>query len=193
MGFYLFDSIRLGIIAAVVAETIILLWWTFSRGRLHKIFFLIGPALAGLFLLLDFAVETNRETLERLTREIVQAVEDENATAMIDMISDNIQLDNGMDKTKVSAIIQRKLAQPIVENNRISKLMVTQALDSDGQVEFTVITHLDAENPAAIIPLFKSTWRFDYSRQNGQYKLQNITNLKFNNSAPIDIFRYRWQ
>ena len=74
MSYYMFDSIRHAMIVAVIVETIMVLMWAFSQWRWRRWALLAGPLLAGLIILLDYSVETNREQLERLTE--VYKIED---------------------------------------------------------------------------------------------------------------------
>ena len=112
--YYLFDSPRLGIIIAIVLETIILLGWAFVRQYIKPWYLLAGPVLAGGFLLSDMAVETKREQLENVTRQIVQAVEDENADCFISLLSDDMVLSNGMDKVTAQRIIKQRDRKSVV-------------------------------------------------------------------------------
>jgi len=192
MEYYLFDTPKYGLIAAVVVEAAAFVVFMFSQWRHRKAALLAGLVLAGLALLCDYLVETDREQLERLTRQVVQAVEDENAVAVVGLLDDEFLLDNGMDKTAAAKEINRKLARPIVENNKISNLIVTAVNERQGKVEFSVVTRFDPESPYAIVPFIKSKWLFEYVRSGDQqYMLSNIVNLEIGNSRPIDVFKYR--
>ena len=68
MNYYLFESPSMGILIAVVVEFLLVMTWAILQGRFRKPLLLIGPALAGLFILLDTLVQTNREALEEARR-----------------------------------------------------------------------------------------------------------------------------
>ena len=192
MDRYLFESPRPLLAIALVAGTILLVCWRLKRTRRTALLLMVGPILAALAFLLDAAVETNREQLQRITRLIVQAAEDENTSAIVNLLSDNLLLDNGFDKEAASRELHRKLSKPMITKNKITNLLVESAQPNDGQVKFAVITTLDPKSSYAVVPLVKTSWLFVYIRENGgQYKLKNLTMIELNNGKPIDIFRYR--
>ena len=198
MAYHLFDNPRLGLLIALLVGVVLFLAWSFTNGRVKKPYLLVGPILAGLFVLLDVVVETNREQLEDITCRIVQAVEDENAPDVISHISDNFLLDNGFDKMMAARVIETKLAKPLIANNNISNLHVTNAEDTTGQVEFKLTTTLDPKSRYAIIPIITTFWRFDYVRlDNQQFKVRNMTMLWLvpgfagQKKKPIDVFKYK--
>ena len=192
MEYYLFDTAKYGLIAAVVVEAAAFVVFMFSQWRYRRPALLAGLVLAGLALLCDYLVETGREQLERLTREVVQAVEDENAAGVVGLLDDEFLLDNGMDKAAAAREINKKLARPIVDNNHISLLKVTAVGRRQGEVEFSVVTRFDPESPYAVVPIIKSKWLFEYVRSGDQqYMLSNIVNLEIGNRQPIDVFKYR--
>lgn len=190
--YYLFDSPRLGIVIAIIVETAILLGFAFARQYVRWWHLLAGPVLAGAFVLCDMAVETRREQLESVTRQIVKAVEDEDADCVISLFSDDMRLSNGMDKVTAERIVRQRLDKPIIENNNIHQLEVTVADKMHGRVEFSVTTTFDPKSDYAVAPLVISSWRFDYMRdEDDKYRLKDITNIRFNNSEAIDVFRYK--
>jgi hypothetical protein len=190
--YYLFDSPRLGIVIAIIAETAILLGWAFARQYVRWRHLLVGPVLAGVFVLSDMAVETKREQLESVTYQLVKAVEDEDADGVISLFSDDMALSNGMDRATAERIVRQRLNKPIVEKNNIYQLEVTIADKTRGQVEFSVKTTFDPKSDYAVAPLILSSWRFDYAGdKDGKYRLKDIANVRLNNSEPIDVFRYK--
>ena len=191
MTYHLFDSPRLALFIAVLAEIILYAAWMFTHGRLKKRYLLIGPLLAGMSLLLDLTVETNREALERLTRTIVQAAEEENAPAIIDHLSDNFFDFNGLDKDRTSGRIETWLARPLISTNRINQLQVLTAQDDTGTVEFHVTTVLDPKNPyAAYPPIVKTVWRFEFIRDpDGAYAVARIAPIG-GDMDPSQLLRY---
>ena len=198
MAYHLFDSPRLGLLIALLIEIVLFLAWSFTNGRVRKLYLLIGPLLAGLFILLDVIVETNREQLEKITCQIVQAAEDENAPGVISHISDNFLLANGFDKMMVTRAIETKLAKPLFAGNNISNLRVTKAEDTTGQVEFKVTTTIDPKSRYALIPVVTTFWQFDYVRTGNQpFKVRNMTMLWLipgiagQKISPIDVFTYK--
>ena len=65
------ESIRLGLSVAVVLVTLVLLGWVFMRDRIRWWHWLLGPAVLLLAVGLDAAIETDREQLRRITKEVV--------------------------------------------------------------------------------------------------------------------------
>ena len=198
MTYYLFDSIRGGLIIALLVEVALFLAWAFTAGKVKKRYLLTGPLIVALFLLMDFLVETNREQLERITRQIVKAAELEDAPGIIRHLSDDFKAPNGYDKAQASTAIQNKLRQSLIEENSITALDVLSHQDLHGQVEFTVVTRLDTKSPYATIPLVTTHWQFDYTcRPGSPYQVQSITMLWLvpgmfgAHQNPIDIFSYR--
>lgn len=192
MEYYLFDSCRWGIIIAIVVETVVLLGWAFGRGRVRREILLAGPVIVILFLGLDKLVETDREQLERLSRQIVQAAEDEDAGTIINLLSDNFMYADLYDKESASREIAAKLAKPLISKNRITKLLVTSAGENTGEVELTILTTLDPRSEYIGVSLVKTRWRFEYVRDYAkQYQVGNIAMLSLNNGKPVDPFRFR--
>ena len=198
MAYHLFDNPRMGLLIALLIGIVLFLAWSFTNGWVKKPYLLVGPILAGLFVLLDVVVETNREQLEDITCRIIQAIEDENAPEVISHISDNFLLDNGFDKMRAARVIKNKLAKPLITKNNISNLHVTKAEDATGEVEFKLTTTLDPKSRYAIIPVITTFWQFDYIRPNDrQFKVRKMTMLWFipgfagQKKKPIDVFKYK--
>ena len=144
---------------------------------------------------MDYFVETSREQLERLTLQIVQAAEQENAQGIIDLLSDNLLLNNGLDKNGASLAIENKLARPLIDANIVTKLFVTSSEDTTGQVEFNVITTIDRRSSYAIVPAIRTSWIIEYTRENTkqEYRVSNIVMTAVNDdkSQVFDVFRFR--
>jgi len=191
MSYYLFESPRLGLMIAGMVEILLVLGWIFARDRTRPITLLAGPAIAGLFLLADWAVVTNREQLEHNTREIVQAAEEENAEKILSCVSDNFLYQKRLDKESLSVELKRLLSKPLIEDNVIRELLVKKVDNQQGQVEVVIFTTIDPKSPYAGYTAFVQTkWRFNYIRETGgKYKLINSTMLNLNGSEPVDIFR----
>ncbi|MCH9022173.1 MAG: hypothetical protein IID32_05365 [Planctomycetes bacterium] len=185
MGFYLFDNPRLGIIVAVVIELILLLCWVIMPGRVRKSAFLAGPVVAGVFILMDVFVETYREQLEFHTRQVVQAAEDEDAQTIIDLLSDDLLLAGGIDKSRFSKLLESYMSGPFIRTNIVRKLEVLKAEKAYGQVEVLVITNTDPKGSYAIYSLLKTRWQFDYKRnESDEYKIVDLQLLELNDSKP---------
>ena len=56
MRYYLFESPSMGILIAVVVEFLLVMTWAIFRERFKKLLLLIGPGLAGLFVLFGTVV-----------------------------------------------------------------------------------------------------------------------------------------
>ena len=179
MGYYLFDNLTMGIILACILEFLALVTWMFLRERVNKLYLLIGPGVIGLFVLLDWLVETDREELENTTRVIVQAAEDEDAAAIISLVSDNFLYRNRLNKAKAAGFIKSYLKRPVIVTNIVRNLIVTQVSQVQGQVEFTALTNFEPEGTYGMVPLLKTHWRLDYVRDpDGQYRLSNLELLE---------------
>ena len=184
------ESARLGIVLAVMAETLILLGWVFMRHRLRWWHWLIGPALLALALGLDLAVETDPEQLRRITKEIVKAAENEDAQAIVARLHEDLHLDNGMRKSSVVRVIQQYCSQPQIAKNVITVLDVVRAEPAAGTVNFTAVTTIDPRSPYAVVSAIKSRWRFEYVRPPGrEYEITNMVVIDLGGEGPFDIFR----
>ena len=185
MGFYLFDNPRLGIIIAVVIELVLLFCWVIMAGRVRKLAFLAGPVVAGVFILMDVFVDTYREQLEFHTRQVFQAAEDEDAQTIIDLLSDDLLLAGGIDKSRFSRLIESYMSGPFISTNIVRKLEVLEANEQFGRVEVRVLTNTDPKGPYATSPLLKTQWQFDYKRnESDEYKIVDLQLLQLNDSKP---------
>ena len=195
MAYYLFDNPRVGITLAIIAEAVVFLTWALLPGRLKARYLLIAPMVVAVFLALDWLIETDREQLESSARLIVQAVEDENAEAVISMMSANFSIANSFEKDAAAAIIRLHLRKPVIAANHIRELKVTDVSQSGGRVVFRAITTMDPKGHLALARVVTSQWQFDYERgisHNDRYKLSSITMLKFNGGKAIDVWKSRW-
>lgn len=184
------ENIRLGIIFAVIAETLILLGWVFMRHRLRWFHWLIGPALLALAWGLDFAIETDPEQLRRITKEVVKAAQDEDAETIIARLHKDLRLDNGMNKSSVTRVIQQYCSQPQISKNILTVLEVARAEPTAGTVNFTAVTTMDPKSPYAVVSVIKSRWRFEYVREPDRpYEITNMIIIDFGDEGPFDIFQ----
>ncbi len=185
---YLFETPRYGLIAAAILETAALIFIAVSQRRFKTLTLLAGPALAGLFFLTDWAVETNAEQVENNTRTVVQAVVDRKPQIIINLLSDDILINN-KDKTKLAILVESWLSQPLATNNHISSLKINSINPKNAQVEFTAQTLLDPKSKYGVVPLIKSSWRFKYQcESDGVYRITFMVNLTNNVGGPINIF-----
>ena len=193
MSHFLFESPTLGIILAVVAEFILLLAWIFAREKVKIHNLLLGPVLVALVVLGDYLVETRREAMERITGEVVQAVEQRNAPKVIGYLSEEFGLGQGVDKTRAAAVIKRRLSKPLIRKNNIFDLLVNSAEKSQGQVQFRVTSIFDPKSVyAAYGPFVRSKWQFDFQRESDdQWRIVNIKNLGINEGPAMDVFSGR--
>ncbi|MBN1844680.1 MAG: hypothetical protein JW810_03285 [Sedimentisphaerales bacterium] len=191
MNHYLFEDPSAGILLAVVLEFLLVMTWAIRKQRFHRPLLLLGPALAGLFLLLDRLVQTNREALEDATRRLVQAAEQEDADTIISLLSDSFR-HGVVTKEMTEGILRYHLRadKPLIESNRITRLEVTRAGDDGGSVELTVMTNTDQESVYGYYPLIKTRWRFDFVRDpDKQFRLQDLEMTGFGDDEGINVFR----
>jgi len=198
MSYYVFDSPRWGLLIALVLEVLLVVGYAFSEGRRVKRWWLLfGPALVVVVLVMDRLVETNREQLAHITEEIVRAAEQEDAAGIIRHIHNEIQLPNGVDKAQAAAVIEEKLAEPLIAENNLERLSVIRVTERLGAVEFKVTTRMEVKSRYAVVPIVTTGWRFDYTRAaGGEYQVTNITMLWLTpglggqRQKPIDVFTY---
>ena len=185
----LFESPRPLLAIAIALEAVLMLAWLLTHSKVRPHWLLVGPIVAGAAFLLDGLVETNREQLDRTTRLIVQAAEDENAPLLIAQLSDNLSLENGLGKHGVSTYLNDVLSKPLIATNMINEIQVVEVEDNHGRVEFSVTTNIDHRSDLALVRLIRTQWQFDYIRDpDGVYRLRNLEMLSYNNSRPFDIF-----
>ena len=192
MSYYLFDNPKVGIIIAIIVEVLMVLSWLFAREKVRWYGLLSGPLIAGIFLLLDWGVLTNREELVETTQTVVQAAEDEQAQPIINILSDEMIMSNGLDKPAVSAVIERYLSGPFIQSNNIAELIVRRDDDDHGQVEFAVRTFFDPKSKYAYLSYLRSQWRFDFARPDGQgpYQITNMEMIQLGGQKPDqDVFK----
>jgi len=192
VGHHIFDNPFTLLVSAGILEAIILVSWLLARDRVTSWSLLAGPLLAGLVLFLDWAVDTNREQLERITRDVVQAVEDRHDDSIIDALDVNFQAGNSIDKTAAADVIKHYLAKPFIDNNLVRNLQVKRDDDMGGEVIFTVISFMDAKSPYYFIPTVTTQWQFDYARQNTKdsFKIIEMHHLKVGGEKPqVNIWK----
>lgn len=192
----MFESARIGIAVALALETLLLLGWLLTRWRERRRvspwWLFVGPMVAALAVVLDVAVETNREHVTRVMEELVLAVEQEDAVAVGAAISEDFLLDNGLDKAGALAVMSRQLATPVVESNMINELVVEYVDERGGRVKLKVTTLLDPEGPYGLYRVLQTTWRMDFLRDaDGHYRLRRMEMLELNGDEPIDVFKLR--
>jgi len=195
----LLESPRFLLALAVLVETVLFLTWFFTRFRdrpvVKPLWLLVGPIVAAAAVLLDICVETDREQLDQAARSLVRATQEEDVAATISLLSDNLRLDNGLDKAGASAVIAYYLAKPLIATNSIDKLAVTAVQRPRGCVELAVTTNIDLKcDYAVLLRLVRTTWRLDYVWDtDGRCRLTNLTMLSFNGGKPFDVFTHRFQ
>lgn len=175
MSYYLFDNPMTAILIAVILEFLLMMAWLIFRERIKKPLLLIGPGLVGLFVLLDVLVQTNREALEEATRQIVQAAQEEDADGMIALISDSFLHDTTMDREQFAQLVRQRFpSKNLIDNNRVTKLEVTEVNEKGGQVAFSVLTTMGPDSVYADM-IQKTRWWFHFVRDtDGQYRIKNI-------------------
>lgn len=191
MSYYLFDNPRLVLALAILLEVGVLVVWAVRRIRPR--WFLLGPVLAGLVLLADGLVETPREQMDRVTREMVQAAEREDAPAIIDRLSASFLHNVLIRKTVVSPLIQHYLDRPMIDKNQITRLEVLEVRSDGGKVELVVLTFMDRNGPyAEYASLVKTVWRFDFVRDpDGPFRVCDMELIRINDQPGFDVFSGR--
>ena len=195
MSYYLFDNPKVGLIIALVIEVLMALSWLFARGRVRWFALLAGPVIAGLVLLLDWAVLTNREELVATTEMVIQAAQDEQAEKIINVLSDDMTMSNGMDKVEVAAVVEKYLSGPFITSNSFAEILVRNAEDRDGVVEFAVRTIFDPKSRYAYTSYLRSEWRFEYQREGGDgpYQIRDMVMTQVGGQTPQrDVFKFQY-
>ncbi|MBN2210625.1 MAG: hypothetical protein JW709_04440 [Sedimentisphaerales bacterium] len=184
----IWESSRGIILIAAAVEAVVFIAHLVRPDKVRWYAFLVGPVLAALGILADMAKETYRETVERVTREVVLAAEEEDAQAIIDRISVQFTHKNTLIKIAAEAIIRRRLKGPLIDYNKITRYDLTQDDPDHPVVEFTVFTQFDKNSPYGAI-IEKTRWRFDFVRdEDGQYRIADIQLLKVGEQAGFDPF-----
>ncbi len=188
------ESIKLGLLIAVIIETVVLLGWAFARQRMRGWYFLAGPVILGLFLLLDIMVVTDREKLIINTRQLIKYAQNENARGIINLMSDKFLFNGYLKKKQAADIIRTKFDKPIIDTNLVFNLHVVSVTSQRGQTDCTIITTFDSHSPYAIAQGLKTQWSFIFIRDpDGKYRLQNLILRSVNNNPhkKINIFKFR--
>jgi len=193
MSYYFFDNPTWGIVIAILVEFILILTWIFLRERTNPFTLLAGPVIAGLFLLGDFLVETNREKVEKTVRQLALYAEQENAEAFLALLSQDIQLPNRMGKEQIASRLRDFFARPLIANNRIYQVRVHQVDDQQAQAELHVTTTLDENSQYRVYaPILTMKWKLDFVRDpDNIYRLTNAVMTSLNNSSGVDVFTYQ--
>ncbi len=193
MDFNVFENVKTGLMIAIVLETVIIVGWSIRPDKIHKIYLIIGPLLAGAFWGLDAMVETNTEQLNRITKTVIQAAEEEDAETIIPYISKDFLLTNGMGKAAVTGVIRWWLDKPFIETIFLRKFEVTHINETEGTAEFRILCIFDKDGMLGYAGARTLKWRFIYERDNPEteYKIINIILLDNDTGQDIDPFTFR--
>ncbi len=192
MSYYLFDNISIGILLAIGLEIVAVIVYNFSEWKWRKLALLSGFLLLGLLILMDIFVETNREQLERITREVVRAAQDEQPRTIAFHLSPELLVGGKYNKKVIVQIIDNWLSEPIIDSNLISKLEVINDRNDNGRVEISILTQFDPQGKLASVSLLKSRWRLEFIKQGKEpYKIVNIINTSVNDGAGIDWANFK--
>lgn len=173
-----FESPRLLLVIALVLEAGLVLAWLANRQKVKIWLLLIGPAVGGLGVLLDFLVTTNPEELTSTTHRLIAATENEDAEGVINLLSDSFLHKDQIRKAAASQTVRGYLRRNLIRSNEIKDLAVTRAQEHSGQVRFRLATYFDTNNSP--IPFLLSEWNFDYTRDpDGHYRIRDITMNQF--------------
>jgi hypothetical protein len=103
---------------AVVALALLILWWFRDRKRHWLIGVGVVGVLALIYLLLDYAVETDREEIGRKLQEMSQAVKRQDLNAAFDSIADNFTF-AGTDKRTL-----QERADAHIKSSTVSEVVI---------------------------------------------------------------------
>jgi len=191
MGYYLFESCGMGVFLACVLEFLALVTWMFMREKFNKLYLLVGPGVIGFFVLMDVLVETNREQLDAATRAIVQAAKEEEAELIIDLFSSNMMINKKLNKESAARVVRTYLSKPMINNNKVTELLVKEVTEQGGHVEVAVFTSFDPKGDYSMVPLLRTRWRMDFVKDaDGQYRVSDIKMLRLEDKQGIDIFSH---
>jgi hypothetical protein len=110
-------------ILAALAVFLLLAWWQ-TRKRWLLAGAVLTIALAGLYALLDKAVETDREQIVRKMKEMVAAVNAHNLNAAFVHISDRFRSQGGKSKSELRLAAQSFLARGVVESVQVWDIVI---------------------------------------------------------------------
>lgn len=186
------ESVRLGIIIAVLVGTLVLIANTFMRDRFRGWWWLIAPAILLLAVALDAGFETNREQLRRITYLVINAAEIEDAETIISRLHKDLELDSGMGKPAVSKVLREYFSGPLIRGCSVVKFEILRHDDAAGVVEFKVISTIDPASIYAVIPAVTTRWRLDFARaEGGEYEITNMSLLDIGQFGEFDPFTQR--
>ena len=189
---FIFDSGWLGLALGLVLLGAALVGWSIKRYEFNKLWFLPGLAVIVLLGGLDWLVETDREQLRHTTKRVVEAAEEEDAEGVLGELSANLLLDNGFGYAAAAGVIRQYLGKPLIANNMINELEITQVTETRGVVEMTVSTVIDPQSQYALARILRTNWRFTYGKDaDGRFRIVNIEMITLNGGEPIDLFTYR--
>lgn len=187
MAYHIFDDPTLLIVIAVILEMLLLVASVFVPQRRRKLMLLIGPGLVTLVLALDYLVQTNREGLVSVTHELLDAVEREDAPAVMERVSPDARFRNRLDKAAVGAVINGLLQRPFVKAINVVRLNVEEPEDAGGSVRLRVRAILDSQGVYGEEFPVTTEWRLEFVRDgDGLYRLADAILLDPSN---IDPFR----
>jgi hypothetical protein len=193
MSYHLFDDPKVGLIIALVVQVLMALSWLLARDKIQWYVLLAGPVIVGLVLLLDWLVVTNREELVETTKIIVQAAQDEDAQRIINVLSDDMVMSNGLDKEEVSFVIDRYLSGPFIQTNFIVDIHVRNDDDQGSVVVLALRTIFDPKSRHGLTSYLRTRWQFDFSRKQGQGPFQ-VINMEMTEiggqKSQQDVFKY---
>jgi hypothetical protein len=186
MGYYLFDEPLVVLVSAGILEGILLLCWLFSPRSARPIYLLAGPFLVGMVFLLDWTIETDREKLEQKTRDIIQAVENEDSESIIVALSGGFMAEGQVDRTAAASVIRHYLSRPFIKYNTIRTLETHEIEEHKGEVAVSLFSQIDPKSPYYYFPAISSECRFHfrYDEPKSDYLVTNIEILRINGEKP---------
>jgi hypothetical protein len=138
---WLFEGLwQIYTVLGLVAVVLLILWW---RYRQRYLLYGVGAmaVLALLYLLLDFAVETDREQIGRELQEMSRAVHDRNPDGIFNLVSDSFTFE-GLDKRALQALAAQYIRNGTVTDVTIKEYRFLGATDGTppvANVTFRVI------------------------------------------------------
>jgi len=161
------------VVLVALAVFLLLVWWQ-TRKRWCLVGVLVVAGLAGLYVLLDKTVETDREQLVRKVQELAAAVNARDFRGLFKNISDNFRSPLGKDKQQFQDTVADYIQRGMVSNVRVWDI-VCEDTPSREHPPARVFFRAKAESGRELMADCDAT--FDYDPQHG-WRLRSLRLLK---------------
>lgn len=188
MGYYLFDNPIYFFAAGGVVELAALVYYFISQKSLRALALLAGPFFVVCGLVLDYAVQTDREQIAAVVDKIVESSVKPDLGAMIGTLHNDLNV-GGKDINQIVVVLRKYFHNKIISSNHVKSMEMLSLEKETAAAEFTAVTVFDQDGEYAMAGLVTSKWRFDFARnEKGKFQIVNMQMLSMGNSTPMDVF-----